>query len=149
MNSKINKILPFTGVLTVLFIIIARRGSYPLNMVILGVMITLFLPITLGGIIFRKRLKSKWMLLGGISVCLCGGLAYFSMYSEHNNINNNNIILILSPIVMFVAIHSGFRFKLDKLTGKKEIKMEKFKANIIKCILVVAEITALYIAFIK
>mgnify|MGYP001270283186 CR=1 FL=1 len=149
MKLNVKNTAPFVGLILIFVLIIARYASYTMNTVVLGIMIFFIVLIVLMQIIFRKRINSKWMFLGTISMLLCGVIAFLSMYFQHNHINDSNITLVLSPIVMIILGQSAFRYRLSVADDKKRLDTEKKKITFGTALLIFAEIFILFMVFVQ
>lgn len=133
---------------TTFFIIFYRFAPYSVRMIGVGILGALSTIMFIFSVIWRKKLKSTYILPSVICMFLLYLLVFLDDYFQHNNIDHRIIILILGMPILIVFLQIAFKYQLSTLKDENEIKKVKMKRIICTCLLLILTILGLYGAFI-
>lgn len=91
--------------------------------------------------------KYKRMLIPAICLLLIGAMGIIEGIYNNSKINND-VFIIVGPILFIIFMKTGSRYQISSLKDKKEISRIKTKAKITIIILSVFEVIALYGVFV-
>lgn len=133
---------------TTFFIIFYRFAPYSVRMIGVGILGALSTIMLIFSMIWRKKLKSKYILPSVICAFLLYLLAFLNDYFQHNNIDDRIIIFILGMPILIIFIQIAFKYQLSTLKDENEIKKVKMKRIICICLFSILTIVGLYGVFI-